>query len=102
MGQKNIDSDMAKLIINFNDLNLDTKIGKGGFGVVYKGIWKGNIVAIKQIHEILMQFDENWKTKFLKEAKIYSTLNHPNIVQLYGVTIDPYSIITEFMTKVLK
>jgi predicted Ser/Thr protein kinase len=30
-----------------NELQLLETIGKGGFGVVYKGTWKGSLAAIK-------------------------------------------------------
>lgn len=39
-----------------DDLVLMETIGKGGFGVVYKGSWKGSLAAIKvdQCHEQLI------------------------------------------------
>jgi len=29
------------------ELNLTEVLGKGGFGIVYKGTWKGSVAAVK-------------------------------------------------------
>jgi serine/threonine protein kinase len=35
--------------IKESDVTLGESIGSGGFGVVFKGIWQGNTVAIKKV-----------------------------------------------------
>ena len=84
--------------IKTNDLKLGKVLGKGGFGTVYKGIWRSGgdiIVAIKQMNEgSLMGALE----QFEKEVMTMSQLRHPNIVQIYGISCDQtYAIIMEYM-----
>jgi len=55
------------------------ELGKGSFGSVYKGRWKGvDNVAIKKLEKA--HLDE-----LLSESHLITTLNHPNVVRLYGV-----------------
>jgi serine/threonine protein kinase len=35
--------------IEFEELKFEEKLSEGGYGIVYKGIWKQTQVAIKQI-----------------------------------------------------
>ncbi|NXU52847.1 BMX kinase, partial [Turnix velox] len=71
------------------------ELGSGQFGVVYLGKWKGQYdVAIKMIKEGAMSEDE-----FLEEAQTMMKLNHPKLVQLYGICSKSYPIyvVTEYM-----
>ncbi|KAE8747684.1 mitogen-activated protein kinase kinase kinase 7 [Frankliniella occidentalis] len=56
--------------------------GKGSFGVVYKGIWRGNTVAVKRIET------ESERKAFMVEVHQLSRVSHKNIVKLYGAYID--------------
>ena len=59
-------------------------LGSGGMGVVYKGqqVFLDRNVAIKFLHPHLLQ-DENYLSRFKREAKAASRLNHPNTAVLY-------------------
>ncbi|KAL6882596.1 hypothetical protein ACP4OV_011286 [Aristida adscensionis] len=60
-------------------------LGRGGHGIVYKGLLKGNVeVAIKRC----MSIDEQYKKEFGKEMLILSQINHKNIVKLLGCCIE--------------
>lgn len=53
-------------------------MGEGSFGVVYKGSWRGNDVAVKNITS-----DADRKA-FAVEVRQLSRVKHENIVKLYG------------------
>jgi serine/threonine protein kinase len=91
-------------IIQPNDLEVGERIGSGGFGIVYKGLLH-NVedhpieVAIKELNppkddqEYLEKFEE-----FKREAFIMSSLNHKNLVKLYGITVSPkLSMVMEYV-----
>jgi len=65
---------------------LDTEIGRGGMGVVYRAKDRRlkRIVAIKVLPPELA-FRSEIKTRFLREAETAAQLNHPNIVDIYAV-----------------
>ena len=74
-------------------ITLLEELGKGEFGMVYKGEWVGSPqgplqVAIKSLHS---QETEN-KYKLLKEAAIMGQFNHPYVVRLYGIIDKPNKV----------
>jgi predicted Ser/Thr protein kinase len=64
--------------IDYNDLKLQPKpIGKGAFGVVFRGEWRGAQVAVKKL---MMYFDEKELATFRAEAALmhaYVLCVHP-------------------------
>ncbi|XP_062916627.1 tyrosine-protein kinase BTK isoform X2 [Mobula hypostoma] len=83
--------------INPVDLTFLRELGDGQFGVVKHGKWRGQYeVAIKMIKEGSMSEDD-----FIDEAETMMKLNHPKLVQLYGVCTKqrPIYIVTEFMSN---
>lgn len=63
-------------------------IGKGSYAKVYKGFNKqtNQPVAIKKIS--FKDLPENVKSRTMVEVQILETLNHPNIIKLYGHKFD--------------
>lgn len=72
------------------------ELGKGGFGIVYRGTWKKIAVAVKELREQLSTGDT---TAFQQEVATMSALDHPNIVILYGAVTDhtPHYMVMELM-----
>lgn len=87
--------------INFEDIKLLDKIGEGGFGAVYSGMWDGKIVAIKKFHIKEKYSVKNTLNKYIKEINTIANLRHPNIVLYMGSSLtktDCY-MISEYITK---
>ncbi|XP_038253776.1 mitogen-activated protein kinase kinase kinase 21 isoform X2 [Dermochelys coriacea] len=73
--------------IDFQHLELQEIIGVGGFGKVYRATWRGQEVAVKAARqdpdEDIMATAESVR----QEAKLFSMLKHPNIIELHGVCL---------------
>jgi len=87
----------AGLFIQNSDIKECEKIGKGEFGDVMLGVYKGEKVAVK----IMKELEDKRLNQFLAEADVMMSLKHENLVCLKGVVVEPKSwkIVTEFMTK---
>ncbi|GMF44055.1 unnamed protein product [Phytophthora lilii] len=68
---------VPKWFIPRYEIEIGSQISAGSFGAVHHGKWLNATVAVK----CLFQSDRNL---FLREANIWFTLNHPNVVKLYG------------------
>ena len=75
-------------------------IGTGGMATVYKAIQVSlnRTVALKVVHQNLVH-DEEFIQRFLREAQISASLNHPNIINIYDVSSigSVYYIAMEFL-----
>ncbi len=65
-------------------------IGEGGMGKIYRARAKytGKTVALKILKSEYME-DETLKARFFREAEVVASLDHPNIVKLYGCAPEP-------------
>lgn len=72
------------------------EIGKGTFGVVYKGLWRKEMVAIKVIRAEFLSQEDSIKS-FHEECMFLKNLRHPNVLLFMGAcTKGPdYFIVTE-------
>lgn len=84
------------LEIGYDELQVHEIIGQGGFSKVSRGYWRGKEVAIKTHNR-----DENPERTLdnvMKEAHLFWTLNHENIVAFFGVCKTPpnFCLIMEY------
>ena len=75
--QKFLLKGLRKATGNFNHKN---KLGKGGFGTVYKGLLANKEVAVKRISKNSSQ----GKQEFIAEVTTIGSLHHKNLVRLIG------------------
>ncbi|XP_041738396.2 activated CDC42 kinase 1-like [Coregonus clupeaformis] len=87
-------------LIQDNELSLGEKLGMGSFGVVKRGEWQtptGRVlpVAVKSLKSSLSRQTDTL-TDFLQEVTTMQSLDHPNIIRLYGVVLtQPFKMVTE-------
>ncbi|KAH0622493.1 hypothetical protein JD844_024851 [Phrynosoma platyrhinos] len=73
--------------IDFQHLELQEIIGVGGFGKVYRAIWNGQEVAVKAARQDPDEDIMATAASVRQEAKLFSMLKHPNIIELRGVSL---------------
>ncbi|KAL6191883.1 hypothetical protein ACLB2K_038272 [Fragaria x ananassa] len=94
-------------IIKNADLEELQELGSGTFGTVYHGKWRGTDIAIKRIKKSCFSDrsseQERLTKDFWREAKILSTIHHPNVLAFYGVVPDgpggTLATVAEFMVN---
>jgi hypothetical protein len=93
-------SDLNK--IPFNSIKFEKKngenlvLGKGASSIVYKGTYKDNQIAIKEVSSV--GFDEN----LITEIVLLKNMDCKYIIKYFGYSIDfggNFFVITEFMGK---
>ena len=62
------------------EVDREEKIGVGFFSDVYKGKWKGIVVAIKVLAPLTS------RKLFVHEVELWKTLSHPNVLELFGAS----------------
>ncbi|EDQ90094.1 uncharacterized protein MONBRDRAFT_16259, partial [Monosiga brevicollis MX1] len=78
------------------------ELGKGAFGVVYKGLMREGggipdyLVAVKSLHATSSASD---RSELLEEAAVMAQFRHENVVQLVGVVTvgKPVLVVLEFL-----
>uniref|UniRef100_K7F6W1 mitogen-activated protein kinase kinase kinase n=1 Tax=Pelodiscus sinensis TaxID=13735 RepID=K7F6W1_PELSI len=72
---------------DFRELRLEEVIGVGGFGKVYRGTWKGELVAVKAARQDPDEDISATAESVRQEARLFAMLRHPNIIALKAVCL---------------
>ena len=87
-------------IWDYRKLKIQKELGRGTFGTVYLANCDEpdvtNSVVMKVMHQSLASGDVARKL-FMKEAKLLTGLHHENIVRMYGICMNPLTIIMEYV-----
>ena len=89
-------------IIYKDELELKEEIGKGRYGVVYRGIYKKKVVAVKVSNKISEEEYTNTEEGIIKEVGSFCRCKHPSLVRYYGLVANKedlnFWLVTEFVT----
>ena len=85
--------------VDISEIKYGSVIGRGTFGEVYKGTWRGAVVAVKKLNSA--QMGEEFVKEYEREVYLMRTLRAPNILQFLGSTFNPpdICIIMEYMSR---
>lgn len=87
LGSAVVVSELEPDAVDFNELSLEEVIGVGGFGKVYRGTWRGGLVAVKAARQDPDEDISVTAQSVQNEARLFAMLRHPNIIALKGVCL---------------
>ena len=77
------------------------ELGRGGWGEVKVGVFRGKSVAVKCLHQEIIS--PHYLQLFSREMDVASRVRHPNLLQFIGATkVGQLMIITELMPTSLR
>ncbi|XP_064399690.1 uncharacterized protein LOC135346099 isoform X3 [Halichondria panicea] len=96
--QSTVDQNHQKINDNLT-IFLDERLGKGAFGAVFKGSYKGEICAVKVLLHDAMEMqvsipvgkDEKASDAIDRESDFLKSFQHPNVVQFLSTAKHPKS-----------
>jgi serine/threonine protein kinase len=81
------------VFVRYDEIKIESKIGEGSFGVVYKATFRGAQVAVKQMRSMFIELTDKDIDEFRKEAYMMSRLRHPNIVLVMGISLNEQEVL---------
>ena len=85
-----------------DEVELKEEIGKGRYGVVYRGIYKKKVVAVKVSNKISKDEYTITEDGIIKEVGSFCRCKHPSLVRYYGLVANKedlnFWLVTEFVT----
>eukprot|EP00742_Colponemidia_sp_Colp-10_P007271 GILJ01007817.1.p1 GENE.GILJ01007817.1~~GILJ01007817.1.p1 ORF type:complete len:862 (-),score=71.89 GILJ01007817.1:172-2757(-) len=101
--KKGLEDPRRKIIddyeVEYGELTFVEEIGEGGYGKVFRTLWRGTTVAVKKLR--FSQMDARLLADFLGELAVMKPLRHPNVVLFMGAcTKNPnICIVTELCSR---
>eukprot|EP00005_Dracoamoeba_jomungandri_P000898 CAMPEP_0174251982 /NCGR_PEP_ID=MMETSP0439-20130205/1638_1 /TAXON_ID=0 /ORGANISM="Stereomyxa ramosa, Strain Chinc5" /LENGTH=565 /DNA_ID=CAMNT_0015332445 /DNA_START=29 /DNA_END=1726 /DNA_ORIENTATION=+ len=80
----------GRVQIKASELDMGVKIAEGKYGIVYKGKCRGQVVAIKLLHN--QHLSQEKLEELRTEVEIMVRLRHPCILLLMGVCTEPNNV----------
>ena len=87
----------SDLVIPPDEVDEGGVVGKGSFGLVRVGNWRGTRVAIKRMY--VQDISPRELQQFVDEVSLLRRLRHPNVVIFMGVLLEPRALVTEYMSR---
>ncbi|VDB84671.1 unnamed protein product [Peniophora sp. CBMAI 1063] len=82
------------MAISHDEVKKSAQIGRGAFSIVYKGAYRGRVVAIKELNANIS------RELFVKELMICMNVQHPHVIPFIGTSSSncprPWFIITPY------
>eukprot|EP00698_Gefionella_okellyi_P000820 TRINITY_DN10720_c0_g1_i1.p1 TRINITY_DN10720_c0_g1~~TRINITY_DN10720_c0_g1_i1.p1 ORF type:complete len:1003 (+),score=200.49 TRINITY_DN10720_c0_g1_i1:144-3152(+) len=90
----------SQWLLSAADVRLGAEIGRGFYGVVYRGSWQSHNVAVKRLHSHHLCDPHNMDS-FMREVHILSSLRSPYVVLFLGVVVSASDVllVTEYMPR---
>ena len=89
-------------LISKHEVELKEEIGKGRYGVAFRGIYKNMVVAVKVSNKISKDDYDNTEEGIIREVGSFCRCKHPTLVRYYGMVANKedlnFWVVTEFVT----
>ena len=100
--------DISPWSVSRSEIQISEEIGRGGWGMVMRGKYKREAVAVKLPHQAIL--NHRLLDRLKRETRIMVQVQHPNIVRIIAVVFDeaaellqsPPLIVTELMDMNLR
>ena len=79
--------DSAFLHLSCDEVVIEDPIDSGATGLISRGEFRGQKVAVKQIHRFILS-KTHVMDEFKREIKIMASIQHPNLVRFIGAVFD--------------
>ena len=84
--------------VSRSEVQILSEMGRGAWGCVAKGRFRGQLVAVKSPHKIL---SEHMTERLQREVKIMTQVRHPNLLRIIAAVFDDHPQLTPLIVTEL-